>query len=215
MNWLPRLAWVFGAVAAASVSLSACSVDIPEGVFSCDQDDDCPHRWRCRHDGYCYRTADDVIPMEDASTPGPDAGPCACDGGCEDCTATCGDGACDDGEQCTSCPADCGPCQAVCGDGVCNGDETCESCADCRYGHLLAQGNDGDPCDAPETPYEHWRCVSSPAQGGAMVSQVCRGGRWISFNVSPRDCAACMCNATPPAHDRACCAPTARGSGCV
>jgi hypothetical protein len=43
----------------------------------------------------------------------------------------CGDGACNNGENCSSCPGDCGPCE-WCGDGKCNNGENCSSCSqDC------------------------------------------------------------------------------------
>jgi len=46
--------------------------------------------------------------------------------------AGCGDGNCDDSEDCTTCPADCGACGPVCGDGTCDATESCITCAtDC------------------------------------------------------------------------------------
>jgi hypothetical protein len=64
-----------------------------------------------------------------------------CPADCGDCPTNCGDGTCDEDEDCALCPADCGSCPANCGDGVKDFGETCdppESCpTDC---------DDGDPC---------------------------------------------------------------------
>lgn len=124
---------------------------------------------------------------------------CAAD--CGDCPPepVCGDGVCDEAEDCESCVADCGDCplEPVCGDGACDAGETCDACAaDCGAcpeptgcgveGHGGA-GENGDPCaEAPET----WRCVTS-ARWGDTISQVCRGGEWVTFEIRPRDCDAC------------------------
>ena len=54
-------------------------------------------------------TTDDVAPPDDVST-------------------TCGNGACSNGEDCTTCAADCGKCPANCGDGTCDASETCVVC---------------------------------------------------------------------------------------
>jgi len=40
----------------------------------------------------------------------------------------CGDGVCDEHEDCHNCAADCGDCPPACGDGVCNGSEDCATC---------------------------------------------------------------------------------------
>lgn len=98
--------------------------------------------------------------------------------------------------------AGCPTCGPVCGDSTCEGGETCESCADCRYGHL-GTGNNGDPC--PGVPAETWRCVTR--SDGLRVSQVCRGGMWVSFHLTPRDCNACRCS-----YSLSCC--QAGASGC-
>lgn len=52
---------------------------------------------------------------------------------CCDCPATCGNGQCDAGEDCTTCAGDCCSAPVVCGDQVCDRGEDCASCAaDCR-----------------------------------------------------------------------------------
>ncbi len=135
----------------------------------------------------------------------------ATDTGTRACTTTCGDTqtrtrSC--GATCTwgtwSGWSACPPCGPVCGDGTCDGGETCMSCADCRYGHL-GTGENGDPC--PGAAEGIWRCVTRA--GGSRVSQVCRSGGWISFNLTPRDCSACMC-----AFSLACCQVGSPSSGC-
>jgi len=56
----------------------------------------------------------------------------------------------------------------------------------CGTGHL-GTGENGDPCaDTPET----WRCAWSD-HWGEWASQVCRGGDWVTYHLSPADCEAC------------------------
>jgi len=85
----------------------------------------------------------------------------------------------------SGCPS-CGP---VCGDGTCESGETCSSCADCRADHL-GSGDHGDSCAG--VPENQWRCVTR--SDGFRVSQVCRSGAWVNFNLTPRDCNACVCS---------------------
>lgn len=118
---------------------------------------------------------------------GEDCSSCPTD--CGACGPTCGDTRCEAGEDCSSCPADCGACN-TCGDGTCAGSETCQSCPDCQAGHQTT-GDNNDPC--PGVPAETWRCVFT-SSFGTNVSQVCRGGRWVSFNLNPRNCSACVCS---------------------
>ena len=61
----------------------------------------------------------------------------------------CGDGSCNNGENCDSCPQDCGQCE-YCGDGKCNGGENCDSCSkDCGQCETCGNGNCGgnENCD--------------------------------------------------------------------
>ena len=59
--------------------------------------------------------------------------------GCGFCGSSpiCGDGSCDNPEDCEDCPEDCGPCPDDCGNGWCDWDESCESCPEdcgsCAY----------------------------------------------------------------------------------
>lgn len=80
-------------------------------------------------------------PGTDVSTGEGGGGPCGdgvcqdfedCDGcfeDCGECPPACGDGTCDEtaNETCDSCENDCGAC-SVCGDAICSPDETCKSC---------------------------------------------------------------------------------------
>lgn len=135
----------------------------------------------------------------------------ATDTGTRACTTGCGGNetrARSCGAACTwgawSAWAGCPSCGPVCGDGTCDTGETCASCADCRNGHLGA-GNNGDPCGG--VPAETWRCVTR--SDGARVSQVCRSGAWINFNLTPRDCNACVCG-----FSLACCQVGSPSGGC-
>ena len=70
----------------------------------------------------------DVDDTTEADTEAPDAAP---DVDADVLPAPeCGDGTCDDAEDCRSCAADCGPCASICGDGTCDDGEDCTGCAD-------------------------------------------------------------------------------------
>ena len=93
-------------------------------------------------------------------------GPCTGDFGCP---VVCGDGYCEGGETCSSCPRDCGECSGCLAEG-----------------HMTT-GENNDPCyDVPE----RWRCVFS-ARWSDWISQVCRGGVWVTYHIDPADCEAC------------------------
>ncbi|MGE0787693.1 MAG: hypothetical protein AB7S26_18605 [Sandaracinaceae bacterium] len=99
-----------------------------------------------------------------------------------------------------TCPT-CGP---VCGDGTCTSPETCSSCADCRAGHM-GTGSGGSSCAG--VPEGQWRCVTQSGLG--VVSQVCRSGSWLNFNLNPQNCNACVCSFTT-----ACCQVGSPSAGC-
>jgi len=69
--------------------------------------------------------------------------------------SVCGDGTCDDDEDCGTCEDDCGACGPVCGDGICDIGETCSTCgADCGCsGSEICGITDANP-----TPH----CMSPP-----------------------------------------------------
>ncbi|MCH7704993.1 MAG: thrombospondin type 3 repeat-containing protein, partial [Planctomycetes bacterium] len=88
-----------------------------------------------------------------------------CDDSCQLIGATCGDGACDAGEDFSNCPSDCAA--PTCGDGVCDPGEDTTSCpADCTVGGPAC--GDG-VCDAGED------ATSCPADCGGAT-----GSSWLS-----------------------------------
>ncbi len=109
----------------------------------------------------------------------------------------CGDGTCGGHEDCSSCAMDCGDCGPECGDGRCDATETCSTCSwdcgDCPASTCTevggaTTGENSDPCSWSLD--DQWRCVFSP-EWGVELSQVCRDGRWQTFNLEPRNCEGC------------------------
>ena len=98
----------------------------------------------------------------------------------------------------------CGTCGPVCGNGTCEAGETCSACVDCQYGHE-GTGSGGSSCGG--APENHWRCVTQPGLG--VVSQVCRSGSWVNFNLNPRNCGACVCS-----FSASCCQTGSTSGGC-
>lgn len=148
--------------------------------------------WACVAEGECTAAAIET-------------GTRACTTGCggnETRTRTCS-GACMWGAW-SGWSGGCPTCGPVCGNAMCEMGETCASCADCRYGHL-GTGNGGDPCTG--VPTETWRCVTR--SDGNRVSQVCRSGSWLNFNLTPRDCNGCVCS-----FSAACCQVGSPSGGC-
>jgi hypothetical protein len=99
---------------------------------------------------------------------------------------TCGNGACELGEDCSSCPGDCGVC-SVCGDGVCNGGETCDSCPGDCGACTTSYCGDGT-CDAGED------CNSCASDCGTCASY-CGDGSCDSgedCNSCSADCGSCV-----------------------
>jgi len=94
-----------------------------------------------------------------------------CNGVDDDC-----DGSVDEGDVC-------------CANHCTNGIQDCgEAGVDCKGGCPIGHGTNGDPCNGPE---ESWRCVYDSVVCGGPVSQVCRGGRWVSYVCAVPDCANC------------------------
>jgi len=110
---------------------------------------------------------------------------CVRDAGTVDPGPVCGDGVCEQGEDCSGCASDCGACPPVCGDGVCESDETCGSCAsDC--GACPPVCGDG-VCEGGES------CQSCASDCGAC-SPVCGDGRCEQGETCQScasDCGAC------------------------
>ncbi len=95
----------------------------------------------------------------------PDDEVCA-EGACAPVPASCGDGACGEGETCENCAADCGEC---CGDGVCNADqrETCVTCAaDCACAEGETCDMAANACVADCTPDCAGRACGADGCGG-------------------------------------------------
>ncbi|MBM4356229.1 MAG: CHAP domain-containing protein, partial [Deltaproteobacteria bacterium] len=92
----------------------------------------------------------------------------------------CGDGKCNNGENCASCPGDCGGC---CGNGACDNGENCASCAqDC--GGCCGNG----ACDNGEN------CASCPGDCGQCCGNgACDFGE--SCSSCEKDCG--ICNEPP------------------
>ncbi len=199
-------AWVDDGACMGSGPCSPGDVDMGATCGNCGRQErhcgsDCQWGpWACVDEGECMAGATDTETR--TCTP-------AC-GGTERRTRTCG-------STCTWGPfggfTGCVACGPVCGNGTCESGETCSSCADCRYGHG-GTGDNGDSCAG--VPDGTWRCVTRSS--GGSVSQVCRNDAtrcgstnpcWISFNLSPRDCAGCVCT-----FSSACCQVGSTSGGC-
>jgi hypothetical protein len=58
------IAWRATWVAISALALFACKADIPDGIYSCKAESDCPDGFSCRHEpsgtkSYCYARAGD------------------------------------------------------------------------------------------------------------------------------------------------------------
>lgn len=109
-----------------------------------------------------------------------------CDQDCGVCPPGCGDGTCDNPEDCTSCSADCGVCPPECGDGTCDNPENCTSCsADC--GACPPECGDGT-CETTETCSNCGQdCGACPVVCG---DDVCDSRE--SCSSCSADCGACL-----------------------
>jgi surface antigen len=112
------------------------------------------------------------------------------DGGCnngencsscpQDCGACewCGDGKCNNGENCSSCSQDCGACE-WCGDGKCNNNENCSTCA----------GDCGSCCPNGACDYGENCSTCSQDCGGCCPNGACDFGEDCAS--CPQDCGIC------------------------
>jgi len=74
--------------------------------------------------------------------PGENCSNCSID--CGSCP-TCGNGVCEPGENCSNCSIDCGPCGPTCGNGVCeSGENPSNCCIDCYQKHYQKGCYDND-----------------------------------------------------------------------
>jgi hypothetical protein len=60
---------------AATTLAAGCSVELPEGVFACSADQDCPSGWSCRAEGRCYSAATGAPDAARPDAAATDAGP--------------------------------------------------------------------------------------------------------------------------------------------
>ena len=168
---------------------NACTVD------TCDPDEGCTHAPVSCDDGDAC-TWDNCGPISGCwHTPVSCEGDEACtDYGCDSLTgcwsepldSCCGDGDCNNGEDCSTCPDDCGtPNVGGCGNGVCEpslGEDclNCEDCAGRQTGNPLFQFccGDGDgvnpvSCGDERCNKGHWECDDTPVDGACCGDGVC------------------------------------------
>ena len=101
-----------------------------------------------------------------------------CEQDCGTCEPQCGNGDCEDGEDCSNCRQDCGECAAECGNGNCESGETCASCpndcGDCPAIDAFSRIEAEDYSDENGTKLED--CT----EGGKSVGDA-SSGEWILF----------------------------------
>jgi hypothetical protein len=105
------------------------------------------------------------------------SGTCQAGSGC--CTPSCSGRLCGAGDGCSgTCQAGSGCCTPSCDRAVCGGANGCGG---------VCAGDNNDSCTASA---ETWRCVwiNYHATWG---SQVCRSGKWQTFNLNPVSCEQC------------------------
>jgi hypothetical protein len=95
----------------------------------------------------------------------------------------CGDGHCDEGEDCANCEVDCGVCPSVCGDNKCEGVEDCSTCPqDCG----ICSCGDGWCSDLENCVLCPSDCAPCPPpcnDGTCAIGETC----WLC----PQDCGVC------------------------
>jgi hypothetical protein len=103
----------------------------------------------------------------------------------------CGDGHCDEWEDCTNCEADCGVCPSVCGDEKCEGAEDCATCPqDCG----ICSCGDGWCSDSENCalcPSDCGFCPPPCSDGTCATGETC----WLcpqDCGVCPIDCSDCI-----------------------
>ena len=193
----------FVLILAASLLAVGCSLDLGDAPFLCNQGGKplCPDGYECRGtscvlEGVCNSAVPCAAGFQCennqcvvASVVVPDAGG----------PVTCGNGACDNGENCSTCQADCGQCPAGCGNGVCDNGENCSTCQDdcgqcpTTCGNSLCEtGENCSTCQAD--------CGQCPSSCG---NNVCEAGETCSG--CEADCGKCVvcgdsvCDATETA----------------
>lgn len=170
-------------VSLSMVALLACACgSIPEGVFECSRDQECPHGWFCRADSRCYASPGDGM---DAG-PQRDAGP-RLDAGAD--AATC-PASCDDGNICT--------------------DDSCDenSGFECTHAPNSAECSLGDPCVQTYQCIDESCVATLYLADGSVVNatSLCCGMRVVNVTSDPFNCGSCgtVCNAGQTCFNRAC-----------
>lgn len=122
---------------------NTCTAKVAPAVETCNQTQTlsvCNAIWGCIWCAGCHRNywwcGDDIC----SSTISENSTSCP-----QDCGGVyCGDGICNNGENCVSCVDDCANCPSVCGNGACDWDETCACCSSdcgvCDYSCLGPSG---------------------------------------------------------------------------
>ena len=182
--------------ASCDVDSGVCSVSVVPDGAPCGEDDMCKTAGACGQ-GFCIGQpvkCDDGNPCTDGSckegvgcvyfdntAPCDDADPCTANDLCAagkcagtpvaSCAETCGDGACDEGEDCQNCAVDCGPCATD----ACESDEV-EACdGGCAPSAYLGDGACQPELDCASTGYDGGDCASSTGSCGVTEVEVCGG----------------------------------------
>lgn len=96
---------------------------------------------------------------------------CTPKGTCEAIGAVCGNGLCEEGENCETCAEDCGECQGVCGDGICDASENLDSC----YEDCIAEVCGEHPAEEKMKSYEF--------EEGGEIKNIESFGRLLSLEI--------------------------------
>jgi N-acetylneuraminic acid mutarotase len=190
-----------------------CRRDQGETCDSCRSDCGCAGDEVCSADGRCVVACQPACDGRACGSNGcggtcgvcPDDQICNANGACVVIPANCGDGACNNGEDCATCPGDCGAC---CGDDACTAGhgEDCTTCpADCG----CPAGDVCDPaardCVAACVPDCNGRQCGDDGCGGLCGR--CAGGQLCD------DTGACVNICQPNCVGRAC-GPDGCGGAC-
>jgi hypothetical protein len=123
-------------LALAFVWLSACTANIPEGIFACNSVSQCPDNWVCRDDGFCAKFSN----TQDAAcnSPGdcPRAYVCGADGHCQEALDAPGTTNCNSAFDCPN-------------SWLCTKERVCSP---------APSGKDTSPCDSPRACPFGWIC---------------------------------------------------------
>jgi len=161
------------------------------GTFTINNGDICKwyakNSFACGIDGPGSYAAWTVIKFVSTGPTGPECGNGSCENGedcsncpndCGECGPQCGNGECESGEDCSNCPNDCGECAAECGNGECESGEGCascpEDCGECPAIDAFSKINAVDYSDQSGTQKE------SGSEGGESIGYAAAGD-WLLF----------------------------------